>query len=63
MVGPILEYRAKTLYNRGIQQGFQRGKEECLRELIHAGILKQDEAANYLGMTRDEFGKIFTEEK
>lgn len=63
MVGPILEYRAKTLYNRGIPQGFQRGKEECLRELIHAGILKQDEAANYLGMTRDEFRKIFTEEK
>lgn len=41
MVGPVLEYPSKTLYNEGIEEGILQGREESLEKLA-AYFLRQD---------------------
>ena len=65
MGGKILEYEAKTILQRGIQEGRQVGRQEGIQEgrlesyaeLVKDGILPVEEAAKRLHMKVEELKK------
>ena len=61
MGGKILEYEAKTILRRGIQEGrqagIQEGRLESYAELVRDGILSVEEAAKRLHMKEEELKK------
>ena len=58
MVGRVLEYEAKTIYNegvsQGISQGISQGKAEMLLDLVRDGMLSIEEAARRLQISEEE---------
>ena len=50
MVGRVLEYEAKTIYNEGVSQG----KAEMLLDLVRDGMLSIEEAARRLQISEEE---------
>ena len=61
MGGKILEYEAKTILQRGIQEGKQAGIQEgrlkSYVELVKDGLLPIEEAAKRLNMKEEELKK------
>ena len=59
--GKILEYEAKDILRRGMQEGLSQGRQEgqinmCIR-LIQDGLLKVEDAARKLNMDEEELKK------
>lgn len=61
MGGKILEYEAKTILQRGIQEGkkvgLQEGRLKSYIELVKDGLLPIEEAAKRLNMKEEELKK------
>ena len=57
MGGKILEYEAKTILQRGIQEGLQEGRIRSYVELVKDGLLPIEEAAKRLNMKEEELKK------
>jgi predicted HTH domain antitoxin len=57
MGGKVLEHEAKTILQRGIQQGKQEGTISAYIGLIRDGLLSLTEAAVRLGMSEEELKK------
>ena len=57
MGGKILDYEAKRILNRGIEQGISKGKFEMLDEMVRDGVISVSDAAKRLGISVKEFQK------
>lgn len=58
MGGQVLEYEAKDILKRGIQQGREAGQQETLLGLVRDGLLSPEEAAKRLKMSEADFRKL-----
>ena len=71
MRGPIIETKAKKAWNAGMQQGMQQGIQQGMQQgmqqgqlsfafkMIGAGLISIEDAANQLGMSKDNLSKQF----
>ena len=57
MGGKVLEYEAKNILRRGINEGKIEGKIETYAELVKDGLISLAEAAKRLGLKEKEFKK------
>jgi hypothetical protein len=69
MGGKVLNYEAKDILNKGIKQGLEQGiergkadgKMQILIDLINDGIISEEQAADRMKITTDEFRKLRNE--
>ena len=54
MGGKILEYEAKTILKQGVEQGWVKGGNDMIYNLVQDGDLKPDKGAKRLSITADE---------
>ena len=57
MGGQILDYEAKDILHKGIQQGIRQGELQTYINLVKDGLLTINEAAKRLNMDEAEFQK------
>lgn len=59
MGGKLLDYEAKKIkmesYEKGISQGIFQGRQQMLIELVHDGLMTEEDAAGRMGKSIEEF--------
>ena len=61
MVGPVLDYPAKRFLMQGRKEGRAEGRADAYIGLVIDGLLTEEDAANRLEMSVDEFRKYLQE--
>ena len=58
MRGPLIETEARTILNKGINQGISQGKREAALNMLKRGKLTIDEIAEDSGLSVEEVEQL-----